>query len=663
MNPTHRSVFGVVVVCLLLLSAARSLPATEGWLPVPPEDLALKDNPKQPGADAMILYRELADDASKAPSSGDTLEEYVRIKIFTQAGTKYGHVEIPFSREYQSVVYITGRTIKPDGTAVKFDGQVLEATVVKTGDFKVLEKTFTLPDVGPGCIIEYKYQLQGQPGWVHSHEWEVSQEIYTREARFKYVPDSGYGSGLRPMSRWHMLPPDAAPKQQIDGSYLMLVHDIPGIVEEPLMPPKRPIEARVEFYYQDEGGPASTDPSDHYWNYHAKKWDGQLEHFVDKKNALNDELSKILAPGDTDEAKLHKIYARVQQIRNLNMEDEKMKKENKDENLKPNANVEDVLKHGYAYATEIDYLFVGLARAAGFDATEVWIAPRNTDVFQPNENDPEQISDEIAWVHAGSKDYYLDPGERYFPFGLLPWYETEAGGMRVDKHGATIVTTSEPDSSQATIARTADLQVKDDGSISGTIRVDYTGQQAALIREEKRQEDETARTKGLEEEVKSWLPTSAEFKIAKIENWDNNELPIHVEGTLTLPSFATTAAQRMLMPVEIFEPSQVSSFAVEKRINPVYFHFPYEEIDDIQLHIPAGYKAGTMPPARNFDLGAVSYQISAVAQNNDVEIKRHLVEKGVIFPSKDYPVLRQFFETVKANDDAQMLLQSTAADN
>ncbi len=65
------------------------------------------------------------------------------------------------------------------------------------------------------------------------------------------------------------------------------------------------------------------------------------------------------------EVKLRKIYARVQQIRNLNLEDSKMKQENKDENLKPNSNVEDVLKHGYAYGTEINYLFVGLARAAG----------------------------------------------------------------------------------------------------------------------------------------------------------------------------------------------------------------------------------------------------------------------------------------------------------
>lgn len=660
MNSAQRCVLAAAVVCLLL-SSSRPARATVGWLPVPAEDLALKDNPNQPGTDAMILYRDLLDDASKASASGDTLEEYVRIKIFTQAGTEWGHVEIPFVKSYQSVVYITGRTIEPDGSIVKFDGQVLEQTVTKSSGFREFEKVFTLPNVQPGCIVEYKYQLQGPPGWVHSHEWIVSQPIYTREAHFTYIPDTGYGNGLRPVSRTYMLPPDVEPKEQNTGAYVMVVHDIAGVVQEPLMPPERPIEARVDFLYEDPDAPSITDSSDHYWAHYAKKWDSELEHFIDRKDALNQDLSKIVAPSDPDEVKLRKIYRRVQQIRNLAFEDEKMKQENRDENLKPNSNVEDVLTRGYATGTQINYLFVGLARAAGFDATEVYVASRNSDVFLPKRNEVGEISDELTWVRAGSKEYYLDPSARFFPFGILPWYETEAGGIRVDKHGATIITTSDSGSADATVVRNVDLQMKNDGSISGTIQIDYTGQRAALIREERREEDETARTKGLENDIREWLPASAEFKITKLANWDDNEQPIHIEGTLDIPSFATTASRRMLIPVELFQPMQMRDFAVEKRVNAVYFHFPYEEIDDIRFHLPPGYKNEGLPPDRKIDLGAVSYQISAAAQGDVVEVKRHLVEQGIVFPKENYLTLRRFFETVKTNDDGQMVFESSAS--
>jgi len=666
MNPTHRCSLRIAVVCLLLLAGARSLPATQGWLPIPPEDLSLKDNPKQPGADAMILYREFIDDASKASASGDTMEEYVRIKVFTQKGTQQGHIVIPFEPTYQKVVYITGRTIKPDGTEVKFDGQVLQSTIEKSSGLRVLAKTFTLPDVEPGCIIEYKYQLQGEPGWVHWQEWTVSEPIYTREAHFVYVPDTNYYSGLKPMNRTYLLPADAQLKEQIDGKFVMVAHDIAGVVEEPLMPPERPIEARVEFFYQDstdESAPLATDPSDKYWNHYGKKWNGQLEHFIDKKDVLNAELAKTVSPGDSDEVKLRKIYARAQQIRNLNMEDEKTRKENKDENLKPNANVADVLQRGYAYGFEINHLFVGLARAAGFDADEVYVVPRNSDLFLPVQNNHRQLTNQLTWVKAGAKEYYLDPSAGYYPFGLLPWYETESGGIRADKRGATVITTPNAQSSDSNLVRTADLQFKEDGSLSGDLFVDFQGQRAALLREEKHEEDDAGRTKDLEEEITGWLPAGATFKISKMTDWDHNDRPIHVEGAVNVPSLGMGGgAQKMLLPLGIFRPVQVAAFASEKRTNPVYFHYPYEETDSIRFRLPAGYKAENLPPARKVDLGAVSYTLSAAATaDGAVELQRHLMMNGVLFSKDQYATLRAFFGTVRTNDNVQMVVQNAAS--
>ena len=122
------------VVCAFLaffvLPLARPALADD-WLPIPPEDLAMTDNPNQPGADAMILYRDNVVNAKQASYDGDSDEEYIRIKVFTQAGTKYANVEIPFVKTQADVHDIRGRTIHPDGTIVDFSGQVLETTVVK----------------------------------------------------------------------------------------------------------------------------------------------------------------------------------------------------------------------------------------------------------------------------------------------------------------------------------------------------------------------------------------------------------------------------------------------------------------------------------------------------------------------------------------------------
>ena len=163
MNRTQRFVCATAFALLLLCSAAiapRPSSAGDDWFPIPPADLALKDNPASPGAHAMILYRESAVNEKYVTTDGASVSEYVRIKIFTQEGTDQANVEIPFVKESSNIESIRARTIRPDGTIVNFEGKPFEKIIEKRSGEKFLAKTFTLPDVQPGCIIEYKFRRQ-----------------------------------------------------------------------------------------------------------------------------------------------------------------------------------------------------------------------------------------------------------------------------------------------------------------------------------------------------------------------------------------------------------------------------------------------------------------------------------------------------------------------
>ena len=90
LNTSRRSAAQIAAFTLLLAIAASVMvirhASAEDWLPVPPADLAMKDNPAEPGADAMILYRNSHVDARRAVMDGAFDEEYVRIKVFTEKG-------------------------------------------------------------------------------------------------------------------------------------------------------------------------------------------------------------------------------------------------------------------------------------------------------------------------------------------------------------------------------------------------------------------------------------------------------------------------------------------------------------------------------------------------------------------------------------------------
>src|ERR1700690_1530423 len=97
MTRTLQFFLGLALAAMLIfLIVPHSMHAADEWLPISPEDLALKDNPKSPGADAMILYRESVVSAKDLHKVGDFDEEYFRIKIFTAAGKDRANVEVPY---------------------------------------------------------------------------------------------------------------------------------------------------------------------------------------------------------------------------------------------------------------------------------------------------------------------------------------------------------------------------------------------------------------------------------------------------------------------------------------------------------------------------------------------------------------------------------------
>src|SRR5580704_1203640 len=88
-----RRVFLMAVVLMAGAAAQRTtLVSGDDWLPISPEELKMTSVPEAPGAPAVYLYRQVDRDDSR---NGHEYN-YVRIKILTEEGRKYGDVEIPF---------------------------------------------------------------------------------------------------------------------------------------------------------------------------------------------------------------------------------------------------------------------------------------------------------------------------------------------------------------------------------------------------------------------------------------------------------------------------------------------------------------------------------------------------------------------------------------
>ena len=642
----------LIPLCWLMLMTgvcmmnARRAGAADEWLPINSADLALKDNPASPGSHAMILYREEHTDSEQS-----FLTEYLRIKIFTEEGKKYGDIELPFIKGLFDVKDVRARTIRQDGSIVNFDGKIFEKTVVKAGGIKVLEKTFSLPDVQPGSIIEYKYRKQYDANVYWNISWEVQQDLFMREAKFSIKPPTGANA---PGLMWQTIGLEKGLKLQKekDGSYALDLQNVAGVQDEQYSLPDSMLHGRVSFFFVF--GPAKTPQQ--FWKDIAKAWNDDIDKYVDKKNALAQCLAQTVSASDSPEAKLRKIYERAQKIRNVSYEN-KTEQEEKREKLKDNNNVEDVLKHEYGTGRAINWLFLGLVRAAGFPANEVYVVPRNDGVFHADLEDTRQLSADVVQVKVGTQDVYLDPGSKYYPYGVLPWSETSASGLLVTKGDADLVTTPAPKSEESTSVRHVTLQLARDGSATGTLVVEFNGMWGSAVRNDERDEDDTGRRKDMSDEIKSWLPADAKFEITKASSWGPSSDPMQVEGTLTLPSYATSAGTKILVPVTPFIAAEPRAFQSATRTNSIYFRYPYQERDEIEFKLPAGYQVESLPTPQQVPSGAIQYTISITKQPNGLSIQRALDEKGLLYDAKYYGTIRQIFNMVKSGDDQQAILE------
>jgi hypothetical protein len=174
-----------LITAVILLGAAvyrvRPSNAADEWLPISPEELKMTSVPEAPGAPAIYLYRQVdRNDESRVASEYN----YARIKILTEEGRKYADVEIPFVREQGNIINLRARTVRPDGTIANFEGKPFDKTIVKARGLKYLAKTFTLPDVQVGSIIEYHYMYDPQEGYVFNSSWILSEELFTLHGKF-----------------------------------------------------------------------------------------------------------------------------------------------------------------------------------------------------------------------------------------------------------------------------------------------------------------------------------------------------------------------------------------------------------------------------------------------------------------------------------------------
>src|SRR5262245_27208082 len=238
LHPTFISALTAVtglLVCLIILPAPAHAQVL-AWKPIDPAHIALKAPTVEKDADAEAIFWDVyVKDEFEGPDPVKTFSNYVRIKIFNQRGVEeHGKVDIVYSSR-GGIRDIAARTIKPDGAIVDMKKDaVFDREIVRLSGIKVKAKSFALPAVEPGVIVEYRW-IERRP-WTSLHtRLQFQREIPVQTVKYYIKPSGDLQMGMRSVS-FHL--PTIPFVRENNGFYSVSYNNAPAFHEEPRMPPE-----------------------------------------------------------------------------------------------------------------------------------------------------------------------------------------------------------------------------------------------------------------------------------------------------------------------------------------------------------------------------------------------------------------------------------------
>src|SRR5260370_14239486 len=361
----------IIVVCFVLYAFLPASAVGEDWRAITPEELAMKTPKVDPDADAEAIFWEVRIDDS---SSEDlSLKHYVRVKIFNERGReKYGKFDIPFTKGMK-IKDVAARVTKPDGSAVEIQkDDIFEREIIKANGLKVKDKSFAVPNVESGVIVEYRYREVISDAGASGMRLKFQRDIPVQNLSYYYKPYNKKAPNYQSFNF-----DDTKFVEDQKRFWVATRKIVPALKTEPRMPPDNPVvpwmllqSVRLNITQVSLGSFSIwiRDPSNPaiYWGSVGTE-KAFLAKFMNKPDKeIKQVAAEITAAAATPEEKLQKLYQYCQtEISNTSFDtaftDDQRKKSPEIKSIG------DVLKRKVASAQFVDMLFGAMANSLGYE--------------------------------------------------------------------------------------------------------------------------------------------------------------------------------------------------------------------------------------------------------------------------------------------------------
>lgn len=319
--------------------------------------------------------------------------------------------------------------------------------------------------------------------------------------------------------------------------------------------------------------------------------------------------------------------------------------------------VTEIVKRGYGDCKDKASLLVAMLREVGIDAEFVLVRTRDLGTLADTPATLWSFNHAIAYVPA--LDEYIDGTSEFAGIGELPDLDQGALVLRVDlfdPSGPAPTLTHIPVAPPAANASSAQTTyvLSDSGDAEAIFDERIGGSDAPTLR--RRLQDEALRDERIAAIIAGQHP-GAEVTSVRYEHLDDLGVPVHITVEARLPGFGRRAGDTLEIPVTLSPGQLLERYGVlASRLQPLVLEHTVQESERVDVRLPPGVGAPTLPPPVELRTPFGSYSLRFTATDTGYTVDTALVVETVRVPAHHYPAFRAFLEGVARAESTRVVV-------
>lgn len=619
------------------------------------EELSETVHPKDSTANAAVLFRDYGVRYHYQKGSGfmQIVEVHERIKIYNKEGLEWATKKVRLynktnstSESLNSLKAYTYNIVGGEIVEEKLDkDDVFDEDANEYWKFK----TFTMPNVHEGSVVEYSYDIISPFIQIDDIELQYTIPINVEEVKVSTPEFFVYNKMLNPRAGYvpkinTSRESKTVPLTYFDNIVGISAKDVPALQDEPMVDYIYNYQAQLIMELSMTRFPDS--PIESYttsWEkvtekiYESSSFGGQL----DKNGYYEKELDVLLTGVSDPSKKMELIYDFVKS----------KVKWNKFYSLYSNNGLRKAFNEGTGNSADINLILISMLRHAGLNADPVLVSTKNNGI--PLFPTREGFNYVIGIVQVGNTYNLLDATEEFGTLNILPLRAMNWQGRLIKKDGTSDWVNLTPNFASRDVTA-LNAKINTDFVVEGKVRNQLNNHYAMRHRNRFANVNKDEYRKELEKNKGELVVDELDITDLKVSN-----MPVTMTYNYSCADRVEEIGDKLYFSPMLFLADQDNPFKDEKRQYPIDLNHPFSDKYIINIELPQGYKVSDLPKSERFEFNGETgeYQYLIKDNGNSIQLNVDFNFNTPLILAGDYGYFKNFYNLIINKQEEKVVLQ------